>query len=186
MKSVLHWITGPRRMLMVIPLAAAMASLVMTLGPYPELTTMARPSGGIIDETPRWTMSQLTTHLEAVGATGRRAYTHHLWWDLVFITANVLALTSWLSTLTDKSHTRLRFLIWVPVTAGALDLGENLLTYLILHFGPGELSASSLAVVTTLKMGSFGAALVAALALTVGWLASKLRPSRHSRVLVRH
>lgn len=119
------------RTLWALPFALLVAGLIMTVGPYAELSELAASSGGVLDEVPRGSAEAVSAHLGAIGEGGRELYRRHFWWDLPFLALNAsilwLLLRFGLSRVGAKRATKVRsWLLCLPLLVGACDLVENL------------------------------------------------------------
>jgi hypothetical protein len=173
-----------RRTLLIVLGLLALATAVMWLGPYRELSSRSAPDKPF-DERAVTSAPEATARFDRLGEEGRALYRQFFWTDLVFLLANGAAFTIiLLSALRGAGAPRWfsPMLVPLPLTAALADLVENVAVARMLEsWDAPSISWIVVArVATSTKLILVGATAAATLAALAGWSIRSVRGRRAS------
>lgn len=131
------------------------SALVFGVGPMSDLIA-ASPDGTILDTDPRPADATLAW-LAALGDEARALYFAHLRWDVLFLSVHAMAMFVLIALPLRGRPMAWRWLAWIPLLAGALDVAENLLVWRLLSVDAAadgvRGAATAVRIVTEGKLG---------------------------------
>ena len=171
--------TGARAVAAVVALGVG-GSLLFRLSPYARLKTILNHAS--LPEETITSPGRLAEILDTLGVAGRELYLQFQAWDVVNPLLICLAgamLLGWLLKRAQRTNSKWRVIIWLPVAMLAADLLENLVLSVAVGAYPDPVAiVNALPLVTTIKFGAAIATGMAVVLLALLWLRDTLRGTR--------